>query len=115
MDDAFLAQGRSCGTFSRIDSFSSGLYGNDVDPFVIEVMVVQACGIATSPYAGNYVIRIISTFSLLQLPLGLLADDCLKTSHHVRIRMGSNYRTNNVVGVYRIVDPIAYGFIGRIF
>ena len=115
VNDSFFPKGRSRSTFTRIDAFSGGFYCDNIDTFIVEVMVVESSSIASSTYTGNDMVRIVAAFLLLQLPFCFLADDRLKTGDHIGIGMRAYHRANDIMGIYRIIDPIANGFVGGIF
>jgi len=54
-------------------------------------------------------------FALQHLRAGFLADDGLKIAHHHRIRMRPRGRADDVERVVDVGDPIAQGFVHRIF
>ena len=78
-------------------------------------MVKCPCSIASTPHAGNDTVRIFTSDLLFQLPADFFRNYRLKARHHIRIRMWPHHRTNDVISVNRVVDPIAHGLVGGIF
>src|SRR5690606_35226319 len=71
-------------------------------------------GVATPAYACEHVVGIRMSHLFLQLAPDLFADDGLKTCDHVGIRMRTDNRSDNIMSIRRVVDPMAHRFVGSI-
>ena len=111
LDDTFLAQLDSGSAFACRDAQSSGFRQHDFDSFVINIMINCSGGITSSANTSYQIIRIIPSFMLHQLTTDFFANDGLQTGNHVGIRMRSDSRTNQIIGVFRMTTPITDGFV----
>ncbi len=81
---------------------------------VIEERMEQAHGVGAAAHAGDQAVR-QTTFLLLHLLFGFLADDGLEITHHCRIRMRTCHSADQVEGVIDVGHPVTQGFVHRIF
>ncbi len=98
-----------------VDTFSGSFNANQLHVFLIQKMVKRASGIAPATHAGNDPVRVFFTGLFLELPADFFGNDRLKPGNHVGIRMRPNHRTDDVVRVNRVVNPVAHGLVGGIF
>ncbi len=115
VDNAHFSQYRSSGAFPGVDAFSRSFHGDDSNIRIIQKMIVSPCGITASTYAGDNIIWIFPTFLFFELRFDFFRNHGLKPSYHIRIGMRPHHRTDNVMRVHRIIDPIANGLVGGIF
>src|SRR5207249_10030299 len=84
------------------------------DILVIYERMERAHRVASSPHRSNDGDR-EGPFMRNDLLLYLSPYDALKVPHHHRIRMRSHDRTDQVVGVVEIRDPVSKCLIYRVF
>ena len=78
-------------------------------------MIKRSCGIGTSSYARNDVIWKFRTRFFEQLLFDFFGYNRLKACHHVRIGVRPYDRTDDVVSVGRVIDPVTHCLVGRVF
>ena len=78
-------------------------------------MVVKSRSITSAPHTSYDVVWVVSAFNLKELCFCFFTYYRLETRNHIRVGVRAYDRTNNVMGVYGVVDPIAYSLIGSIF
>ncbi|MCY1391613.1 hypothetical protein D9M71_64610 [compost metagenome] len=108
------AAGQACGVFVGIDAVAAGFNTDDVYAQVVEERVEQAHGIGAAANTGNQAVG-QATFLGVQLLFGFLADDRLEVANHCRVRMRASHGANQVEGVVDVGNPVAQGFVHRIF
>src|SRR5690606_19564005 len=95
-------------------SFPCCFNSNDPNLWVVEIMKISTRSIAAATHTGNHIIRVVPVFLYLKLNFDLLRYHRLKSCYPIGIRMTSYHRASNIICVNRIVDPVAYSFIGGI-
>ncbi len=98
----------------RVQTASSRFHTNQLYILVLDVWVKNTHGIGATTHRRQDVIR-LTTSVLGHLLHALITDHALEIAHHHRVRMRASHRTNNVEGIADIGDPIAHGFVQRIF
>ena len=74
-------------------------------------MVEGADGVGAAAHAGADRVRMVDAVPVLELLLGLLADDLLEVAHHGRERVRARDGAEQVVRVLDVGDPVAQGFV----
>mmetsp|Transcript_20694 Transcript_20694/g.40644 ORF Transcript_20694/g.40644 Transcript_20694/m.40644 type:complete len:382 (-) Transcript_20694:398-1543(-) len=96
-----------------VNTRTAGLDTKDSDLLVILERVEHADGVGATADASADHVR--ETSELGQgLVLGLVTDDALEVTHDRGERVRANGRTDNVVGVADVGDPVAHGLIDGI-
>src|ERR1039457_1395278 len=79
-----------------------------------DVGVEDAHRIGAAADAGDYRIG-LAPGELRHLLQAFLADHRLEIAHHHRVRVRPGDRADDVIGVVDICDPVAHGFVQRVF
>src|SRR5690606_6137397 len=113
VQNAFLPQYRGGRRMTGMNTLASRLRCDESHSLVVQKMIKHSNRIAPATYASEYIIGQLSLF-FHQLIFRFARDNRLKTSNHIRVWVRPYDRTNNVMSIYRIVDPVAQGFVGCI-
>ena len=105
---------RSC-RLSASQTFSGSLGSNQPNFGRMQKMVESPGSITSSSHAGYYIIGFFPSFFFQQLLSALFADHRLKTSHHIRIRVRSHCRPDDIISIRGVTTPVADRFVGGIF
>src|SRR5690606_34410584 len=81
---------------------------------VADVRVENTHGVGTATHRRQHIIW-LPTYVFLHLLDAFGADNGLEVAHHGRVRVRPRHRANNVKRILDIGDPVAHGFIERIF
>ena len=73
----------------------------------------QAHGVGAAAHRRHQHVR-QPAFLLVQLRLGLGADDRLEVAHHRRVGVRAGHRADDVEGVERVADPVAQRLVQRV-
>lgn len=92
-----------------VPAMAASLRQDNLDAFVVHVVVDGACGVAATADAGHEVVRIVASGLFLQLPLYFLRDDALHACHEVGVGVGPHGGTYDVESVGGMAAPVAYG------
>ncbi len=93
---------------TALDSETPRLHADHLHGLVLEKGGEQSDGVAAAADTGHEIIRQLAVRAHYLLA-GLAADDGLKIPHHHRVRMGSQYRTQNIMGGADIGGPVPHG------
>ena len=115
MDDSHFTQLNGSCRHSGFYPLATGFGQDDLNPFVIDVVVDSSGSVASSAHTGNQVVRIVTSLFFLKLLFYLFADDRLQACHHIRIRVWSYGGTDDVIRIRRMAAPVADGFVRSIF
>src|SRR4026209_1297026 len=108
LQDTRLSSGKTRGMFSAREPQAAGLNADHFYLLVPDECMEESYGIAAPADAGNQAIR-QPAFCSKNLPPGFTSDDGLEIPDHHRIGMGSEHRTEYVVGCADIRRPIPHG------
>src|SRR5208282_6525018 len=87
---------------------------DEFDFLVFEKVIEDADGVRPSANAGDDGVGKF-TFGLADLGAGFASNDAMKVAHHGRIRMRSKHAAKQVMGGANVGDPVAHGFVDRVF
>src|SRR5512143_425640 len=105
--------GEPCRMFSRFNTETAGLDAVHLHQWVIKEFIKQPHGVRSAAHAGDKAVR-QPAFELHDLFLSLAADDGLKVAHHQGERMGAEDRTEHIMRVRHVRDPVAHGLVYRV-
>src|SRR6185312_888068 len=114
MQDTGFTELRGSSAHPAVKPMSCGLDGDQFDASLVQEMIECPGRVAATADTGDGMRRKLATRFFLQLSAYLFADDALKTRYHVRVGMRAYYAADDIVGVQRMIDPIADGLIGCI-
>ncbi len=90
---------------------AAGLVAVEVHALVVQEGVHDADGVGAAADAGADRVRMVDAVPVLELLLGLLADDLLEVAHHGRERVRARDGAEQVVRVLDVGDPVAQGLV----
>ena len=96
--------------FSTDDPSTPGLNSGHADRVVIEKGIKKSDGIAATTDACDEQIG-QSLLPLQDLPAGLISDDPVKVTNYHRVGMGAKCRSQDVMRVADIGDPVTHRFV----
>ena len=109
-----LSQSHGAGMFSGLNSKARCFYADQFHLRLINKIGKHSDGIGTAAHTCHNHIRILS-FCFHVLTLCLPADHTLKLFHHLRIRIRSYRRSDNIERILRCFSPGTDGFVCRVF
>lgn len=98
---------------SSVDTVTTSFNTEELDAGVFREGVEHAYGVAATSNTGDDCVWELAAL-LLQLGLGLVANDGLERSDYSRERMGSNSGTKDVVSGVELHNPGAESFVNCI-
>ena len=108
------ARGEADRVPAGLRAVAAGLVAVQVHALVVEEGVHHADGVGAAAHAGADRIRVVDAVPVLELLLGLLADDLLEVAHHRGERVRAGDRAEQVVGVLDVGHPVAQGLVDRV-
>ena len=105
---------------AAVHAFAGGFDTDQARVCMIDVGVEDAHRIAAAANTGHDRIGLRAVTACGLQHLGhlhptLLADDALEVAHHHRVGVWASYRADDVEGVFNVGDPVAHGFVERVF
>ena len=100
---------------SAFQTLASGFHANETRFLEGDVRIKDAHGVAATTYASNDRIGLRALVHSGHLSNALFTDHTLEITHHHRIGVRTRNRANDVEGIFYIGDPIAQGFVQRVF
>ena len=114
MQGSRLSKSHSCRMFSCLYTKSCCFHPDQLYLFFLDKFCKHTDGIRTATYAGHNHIRKFS-FSLVMLRFCFFADDTLELFNHLRIRIRTYGRTNNIERILCCFCPGADCLVCGIF
>src|SRR5208283_449788 len=100
--------------FAQSRAAPTGFDSNQRDFLVFKKVVEDADRVRPSPNASNNG-RGKFAFRFANLGAGFASNDAMKVAHHGRIGMRSKHAAKQVMGGANVGDPVAHGFVDRVF
>ena len=104
-------RGQTYGVLTRFDAVAAGFEPVQVDTGVIEEGVHDADGVRTTADASANRIRMVDAVDVLELFLGLLADNLLEVTHDGWERVRPADRAEQVMRGLHVGDPVSQRFV----
>ena len=108
-----LAERHRRRVFPGLDSLSGCLHADQLYPLLLNKIRKHADGVRSASHTCHHDIRKLA-LRRKDLFFRLAADDALKLLHHLRVRIRSHSRTDDVKGILRRFCPGADRLVGRI-
>src|SRR5262245_62063914 len=109
LQDSWLSAGKPSGMFSTCDTQATGFDTNHLDLLVPDECIEESYRIAATADASDEAIR-QPALCRQNLSPSFPSDNRLEVTNHHRIRMGTKYRTENIMGRTDIRRPVPHGF-----
>src|SRR6185437_10213353 len=100
--------------FAQLGAATACLYADQSYVLVGNEFVECADGIRTTANTGQHGIG-QAAFGFENLPTRFDADDSLEIANHGGVGMSTKHAAEEIVGCANIDDPIAHGFVDRVF
>ena len=110
LQDADRAAGESSRMPALDDPLAAGFDTDEANPRIVHEPVEDTERVAPAPDAGDHRVRQAANLRLELLP-SFPADDRLELPHHQGVGMGTEHRSQQVVGVSDMGHPVAHGFV----
>ncbi|CAI8341573.1 MAG: Uncharacterised protein [Rhodospirillaceae bacterium] len=111
---ARLTPGQGGGVLVTLKPVAPGFDADDAHVLVVEEGVEQAQRIRPTADTGDQRVR-QAAFAFEHLFLGFLTNHRLEVPDHGRVGVWASRRADDVEGVFDVGDPVAQGFVHRVF
>ncbi|KAF5033571.1 hypothetical protein DSECCO2_605270 [anaerobic digester metagenome] len=114
LHDADLGRGPEAGGIvAHGRAAAAGLGAVEADAWFLQKRMEKADGVGTAAHAGHQVVG-QPALALHELCAHLAADDGLEVADHDRVREGPQGRTQDVVRVLQVLDPVFQRRVDRV-
>ncbi len=105
---------------AALQAFPRCFHADQAGLVVLDVGVEYAHGIRATAHTGNHCVGLLGFAAggcqhLGHLYQTLVADDALKVADHHGVGVWACHGTDDVKGVVHVGDPVAHGFVERVF
>ena len=106
MDDSLCTTVHRGSSIVGVDAMTSSLSEINLYAVIVDIMIDGTCSITSTTHTSDEIVRIITSYLLLQLPFQFLTDDALHLSHNVWVRMRSHGGTYDIEGILWMAAPV---------